>query len=139
MKVKEIMHEGAECVAPDTPVELIAKKMLAEDIGAIPVGRGGEVIGMVTDRDITLRAVASGRDISGLTANDVMTRRVKSCHDSDDVDDAVQLMELEHIRRLPVLNRQDKLVGMLSIGDIAGVLPRDVTGELMQTVSAHHA
>lgn len=139
MKVKEIMHEGAECAAPDTPVELIAKKMLDEDIGAVPVRRGGEIIGIVTDRDITLRAVATGRDISRLTAGDVMTNGVKSCHESDDVDDAVQLMELGHIRRLPVLNKRDKLVGMLSIGDVAGVLPRDVTGELMQTVSAHHA
>jgi CBS domain-containing protein len=138
MKVKEIMHKGAESVTPDTPVQLIAKKMLDEDIGAMPVRRDGHIIGIVTDRDITLRAVASGRDLSVLTASDVMSTSVKCCRDSMEVDDAVQLMEIRHVRRLPVLNKRDKLVGMLSVGDVSGVMPRDLTGELMQAVSAHH-
>ncbi|HUG99255.1 MAG TPA: CBS domain-containing protein [Gammaproteobacteria bacterium] len=138
MKVKEIMHKGVECVAADTPVELIAKKMLDEDIGAVPVRRDGRLIGIVTDRDITLRAVASGRDLRKLTASDVMTSGVTSCHDSTEIDDALQMMETRHVRRMPVLNKNDQLVGMLSVGDVTDAMPRDVTAELMQAVSAHH-
>jgi CBS domain-containing protein len=139
MKVKEIMHEGVECVAPDTPVELVARKMLDEDIGAIPVRRDGRLIGIITDRDIALRAVAGGRDPYKLTAGDIMTSSVTSCRDDAEVDDALQLMETRHIRRLPVLNESDSLVGMLSVGDVTGAMPRDVTGDLMRAVSAHHA
>jgi CBS domain-containing protein len=138
MKVKEIMHKGAEYVSPDTSVELLAKKMLDEDVGAIPVRRDGQVVGIVTDRDIVLRGIASGRNLSLLTASDVMSSGVKYCRDNEDVDHAVAVMESGHVRRLPVLNRKDKLVGMLSVGDISGVVPREVTGELMQAVSAHH-
>ena len=139
MKVKDIMHKGVECAAPDTPVELLAKKMLDEDIGAIPVRRDSDVIGIVTDRDITLRAVASGRALSRLTAGDVMSTGVKFCRADADIDDAVQLMENRHIRRLLVLDRKDKLVGMLSLSDISRGMPRDVSGELAQAVSSHHA
>jgi CBS domain-containing protein len=139
MKVKEIMHKGAECGAPDTPVTMLATKMLGEDIGAIPIRQDGQLIGIVTDRDITLRAVANGRDVSKLTAKDVMTRGVTCCQDTENVDDAMQLMESKHIRRLPVLDKNDKLVGMLSLGDISDAMPRDITGELTQAVSAHHA
>lgn len=138
MKVKEIMHEGVECVAADTPVELIAKKMLDADIGAVPVRRDGQLIGIVTDRDITLRGVASGRDLHKLTASDVMTAGVTSCHDSTEIDDALQMMETRHVRRLPVLNKKDQLVGMLSVGDVTDAMPRDVAAELMHAVAAHH-
>lgn len=139
MKVREIMHKGVECVAPDTPVEMLAKRMLDEDIGAVPVRQGIQVVGIVTDRDIALRAVASGRNLAKLTASDVMSRDVKFCRESEEVTDAVRLMESRHIRRLPVLDRQDELVGILSLGDISGAMSRDMTGELVQAVSAHHA
>jgi CBS domain-containing protein len=138
MKVSDIMHRGVKWVTPETPVVELAKRMLDEDVGAIPVRHEGEIIGIVTDRDITLRAVASGRDLSSLMARDVMTRDVNWCHDSENVKDAVELMERKHIRRLPVLDDRDRLVGMLSLGDISGTAPRKLTAELMQSVSAHH-
>ncbi|WP_342238574.1 CBS domain-containing protein [Inquilinus sp. OTU3971] len=139
MKVKEIMHSGTACVAPDTFVVTLAKKMLNDDIGALPVHENGRLIGIVTDRDIALRAIASGKNASVLTAKEVMTSDVSCCHDTDEVNDAVRLMESKHIRRLPVLDKSDKVVGMLSLGDISTAMPREVTGELMQAVSAHHA
>jgi len=139
MKVKEIMHKGAECVAPDTFVITLAKKMLTDDIGVLPVHENGRLIGIVTDRDIALRAFANGKDVSMLTARDVMTKRVSCCHDTEEVAGAVRLMESKHIRRLPVLDENDKLVGMLCLGDVSTAMPREVTGELMQAVSAHHA
>jgi CBS domain-containing protein len=139
MKVKEIMHKGAECVAPDTFVTTLAKKMLVDDIGVLPVHENGRLIGIVTDRDIALRAIANGKDVSTLTAREVMTSGVSCCHDIENVEDAVRLMESKHIRRLPVLDENEKLVGMLSLGDVSAAMSRDVTGELMQAVSAHHA
>jgi CBS domain-containing protein len=76
MKVKKMMHKNVEWVSPDTPVRTLAKKMRQYDIGAIPVGENDGLIGMVTDRDITVRGVANGKDVSKLTARDVMTKGV---------------------------------------------------------------
>src|SRR5271165_7220713 len=76
MKVKKMMHRGIEWVSPDTPVRTLAKKMRQYDIGAIPVGERDRLVGMVTDRDITVRGVANGKDLSKLTARDVMTKGV---------------------------------------------------------------
>ena len=86
MKIKEAMHKGVEWVSPNTPVTMLAKKMRQFDIGAIPVGENDRLIGMVTDRDITLRGLGDGKDVSRLTARDVMTKRVIYCRESEDVE-----------------------------------------------------
>lgn len=138
MKVREIMHKGVEWVAPDTPVTTIAKKMKQFDIGAIPVGENDRLIGMVTDRDITLRAVANGKDISKLTARDVMSTGVTWCRDSEDVDQAALTMESKKIRRLPVINDNKRMVGILSLGDLSQAASQRTTAELAKAVSAHH-
>ena len=83
MKVKKMMHKGVEWVSPDTTVTALAKKMQQSDIGAIPVGEDDRLIGMVTDRDITVRGVVSGKDLAKLTARDVMTAGVIYCRDSE--------------------------------------------------------
>jgi CBS domain-containing protein len=83
MKVKNSMHKGVQWVSPDTPVTALAAAMREQDIGAIPVGENDRLVGMVTDRDIAVRAVANGRDISALTARDVMTNGIVWCRDSD--------------------------------------------------------
>jgi CBS domain-containing protein len=93
MKVKQIIHKGVEWVSPSTPVTTLAKKMLNLDVGAIPVGENDRLIGMVTDRDIALRALADGKDPSKLTAKDVMTKGIIWCRDSDDVNEAARTME----------------------------------------------
>jgi CBS domain-containing protein len=139
MKVRDLMHTGVEWVAPTTPVPALAKLMRDSDVGAIPIGENDRLIGMVTDRDITVRAVANGRDVAKLTAADVMTKGVVYCRDFEDVDDAVRLMENKRIRRLPVINEQKRMVGMLSLGDISHAGSREFTAEVMQSVSAHHA
>jgi CBS domain-containing protein len=138
MKVREIMHKGVEWVTPDTPVTTIAKKMKQFDIGAIPVGENDRLIGMVTDRDITLRAVANGKDISKLTARDVMSTGVTWCRDSEDVDQAALTMESKKIRRLPVINDNKRMVGILSLGDLSQAASQRTTAELAKAVSAHH-
>jgi CBS domain-containing protein len=138
MKVKDAMHKKAEWVGPDTPVADIAKKMKDLDIGSIPVGENDRLIGMVTDRDITCRAVANGKDCSKLTARDVMTKGIVFCRDTEDLDDALRIMEQKKIRRLPVIDDKKRMVGMLSFGDVSRAAPYELAGELMAAVSAHH-
>jgi predicted transcriptional regulator len=138
MKVKEMMHKGVEWVAAETPVAMLARKMMQHDIGAIPVGDNDRLIGMVTDRDITVRAVANGKDISKLTAKDVMTKGIVYCQDSEDVNDAVRIMESKKIRRLPVLDENKRMVGMLSLGDVSHTASHEIAAEVMKAVSAHH-
>ncbi len=138
MKVRSAMHKGAEWVAPETPVAQVAKKMKELDVGSIPVGENDKLIGMVTDRDITCRAVANGRDLSKLTARDVMTKGVVYCRDSEELDDALRIMESKKIRRLPVIDDKKRMVGMLSCGDVSHAASHELSGELMAAVSAHH-
>ena len=139
MKVRDLMHRGIELASPDTPIAKLAKTMLEKDVGAIPVGKNGQLLGMVTDRDITIRAVASGKDIANLTAQDVMTKGVVCCRDSDNVKNAVHTMEAKQIRRLPVIDENSQLVGMLSLGDISQATSGKIAREVMKAVSAHHA
>ncbi len=139
MKVKEMMHTGIEWAAPDAPITTLAQTMLRHDIGAIPVGENDRLIGMVTDRDITVRAVAKGKDISKLTARDVMTKGVIWCRDSEDVDDVAYIMEIKKVRRLPVINENKRMVGMLSLGDVSHTASRGITAEVTKAVSGHHA
>ena len=119
MKVKDAMHEGCEWVSPDTKVTEIAKRMRRSDIGAVPVGENDKLIGMVTDRDICCKGVANGHDVETLTARDVMTVGIAFCRDSDDVEDAAELMERRRIRRLPVIDKNKRMIGMLSLGDVS--------------------
>ena len=130
MKVKNAMHKGAEWVAPQTSVADVAKKMKELDVGSIPVGENDKLIGMVTDRDITCRAVANGHDLSKLTARDVMTKGIFYCRDSEELDDALRIMETRKIRRLPVIDENKRMVGMLSFGDISHAASHELSGEL---------
>jgi len=139
MKVRDAMHRGVEWVGPDTAVSEVARKMRDLDIGAIPVGENDRLVGMVTDRDIACRAVADGNDCNKLTTRDVMTKGVVYCLDSEDVDDAIRIMEQKQIRRLPVINEKKRLVGMLSLGDISHATSHELSGEVVAAVSAHHA
>ena len=102
MKVKNAMHKGVEWVSPDTPISVIATKMRQLDIGAIPVGENDRLIGMVTDRDITVRGVANGKDVSKLTARDVMTKGVIWCRDTDKAKGSATAKS--YVRKIEYLN-----------------------------------
>jgi CBS domain-containing protein len=138
MKVKNAMHKGAEWVAPETPIAQIATKMKELDVGALPVGENDRLIGMVTDRDITCRGVANGHDIAKLTARDVMTKGIFYCRDSEELEDALRIMESRKIRRLPVIDEKKRMVGMLSLGDISQAASHELSGELVSAVAEHH-
>ena len=139
MKVEKMMHKGIEWVSPDTSIVALAKKMQQFDIGAIPVGENDRLIGMVTDRDVVIRGVADGKDPSKLTARDVMTKGVIYCRDSEDVDEVARITESKQIRRLPVIDANKRMVGMISLGDVSHAASREVAAEVTRAVSAHHA
>ncbi len=138
MKVKKAMHEGAVWIAPDMPLREIAKKMKDEDIGALPVGEKDRLVGMVTDRDIVCRAVASGKDIAKLRARDVMTKGITYCRTEQNLKEALDLMEKHAIRRLPVIDENKRMAGILSLGDISHSASQEDTADVVKAVSAHH-
>lgn len=138
MKVKEAMHEGCTWCSPDTPLSEVAKILRDEDIGAVPIGENDRLIGMVTDRDIACRGVTQGGDLSSLTARDVMTEGIEWCLEDDDIHTAVQKMEDQQLRRMPVMNSEKRMVGILSLGDISHAVALKQSGEFASAVSAHH-
>ena len=138
MKVHEIMHEGVTWVSPDTGIAELARKMRDEDIGSIPIGENDRLVGMVTDRDIVCKGVADGRDMTSLTARDVMSGPIIYCRSDEDVEDAVRIMEEHAIRRLPVIVENKRMVGMLSLGDVADAANRSITAEMTRAVADHH-
>ena len=138
MEIAKIMHAPAEWVEADTPVAEVARRMKDEDIGAVPVGRDDRLIGMVTDRDLALRVLGEGRDPTTTTAEQVMTAGVVWCLTTQTVEDAAHMMEQKKIRRLPVIDENKRLVGMLSLGDIADAMPRQLLGEVVTAVADHH-
>ena len=139
MKVKNAMHKPVKCVEPDTLVREVAKRMRTGDVGAIPVQHNGVLVGMITDRDIACRAVANGADLDSLHARDIMTTNVTTCEAEDDVMTALACMKKKHIRRLPVVDHSNGVVGILSLGDISHKVSSDISGQVLRSVSAHHA
>ena len=139
MKVKEAMHKGVDWVSPDTPVSELAKLMREHDIGAIPIGENDRLIGMVTDRDIVCKGLAEDTfDASKATAHDVMTPGIHCCRDDDDLAKAVRHMEQLQVRRLPVINKSKRMVGILSLGDLSRSASGDLLSEWVKSVSSHH-
>lgn len=118
-QVRDLMTAHAEWVGADTPVREVAKKMRDKGIGCLPVGENDRLIGMITDRDITCRAVADGLDLSQAKARDVMSKGVTWCFEDQSGAEATKMMESKNIRHLPVLSRAKRIVGMLSFGDLA--------------------
>jgi CBS domain-containing protein len=139
MKVKDTMHKGVEWVGPDTPVTELAKLMRQHDIGALPVGENDQLIGMVTDRDIVCKGLADDSfDAGRATARDVMTPGIHCCREDDDLAEAVRHMEVLNVRRLLVINRSKRMVGILSLGDVSHSAPGGLLAECVKSVSAHH-
>ena len=120
MKVKDVMHKGVDWVSPNTPVTELAKLMREHDIGCIPIGEDDRLIGMVTDRDIVCNGLASNSfDAGRAMARDVMTEGIHCCREDDDLAKAVHHMEKLKLRRLPVMNKSKRMVGIISLGDVS--------------------
>src|SRR5438876_841455 len=119
MKIHELMTRGIETVSSGATIEFAGKKMQASNIGFLPVLDSEKVVGIVTDRDIVVRAVSAGLRPHMTTVGQVMTKRVLSCYDDDSITDAAMLMEKHFVHRLIVLDRPGRLVGIVSLSDIA--------------------
>jgi CBS domain-containing protein len=120
MQVSKVMTRDAECVRPDNTLQEAARKMRDLDVGPLPVcGDNDRLVGMVTDRDIAVRAVADGQDTRTTQVRDVMTPDIIYCYEDQDVGEAARLMKEKQVRRLVVLNRDKRLVGIVSLGDLA--------------------
>ena len=135
MKVRQAMSSAPKAVRPETPVAEAAQLMKSEDVGSLPVvENGGQVVGMVTDRDIVIRAVATGGDLSTKTVADVASRDVEIVRPDQDLDEALRLMALRRVRRLPVVE-EGRLVGILAQADVAKEAPGHKTGEVVGEIS----
>ena len=120
MQVKEIMTSGVECTQPNATLREAARIMRDMDVGPLPVcGDDDRLAGIITDRDITVRAVAEGKDPDATPVRDVMTPKIIYCYEDQDVSDAAHMMEQNQVRRLVVLNHDKRLVGIVSLGDLA--------------------
>ena len=137
MKLSEIMTGEVAILQPDDSLQFAAKKMRDLNIGFLPVCDGEDLIGVISDRDIIIRALAEGMDGSIMLGRDMMTTPAIYCFDDQDVSEAAQIMEENQIRRLVVISRVDnRLVGIVSLGDLARTEPVDRSGKVLQKVSA---
>jgi CBS domain-containing protein len=130
------MTPNVETIHPDRPLQEAAEMMKTLDVGSLPVCDNRRLLGMLTDRDITVRAVAAGRDPTRTKVGDTMTPAMIYCFEDQEIQEAATLMEQHQIRRLPILNRNQQLVGIVSLGDLA-VESKDerLSGEVLEEVS----
>jgi CBS domain-containing protein len=137
MQVHEVMTRHAQCIRPPESIAAAARQMKDLDIGALPVcGDNDRLVGMITDRDITVRATAAGRDPGGTRVQDVMTPGIVYVFEDQDVTEAAQLMKENQVRRLPVLDRAKRLVGIVSLGDLAvDTRDEELVGATLEAVS----
>ena len=136
MQVQEIMTPEVEVIHPDATLKEAAEKMSRLEVGPLPVCDGKQLVGMLTDRDITIRATAQGRDPNTTKVREAMTSEVVYCFTDQEVQIAAQMMEMRQIRRVPVLNRNKQLVGIVSLGDIAvETQDQELAGKTLEGVS----
>jgi CBS domain-containing protein len=135
MKIQDIMTTNVECVWPDDTLQEAALKMKEMEIGPLPVCDGGRILGMITDRDITIRSVALGCDPRSTMVRDIMTREIIRCYEDEECEEAERLMETRQVRRILVVNRDEQLVGILSLADLAATGSAQRVGEVLQEVS----
>ena len=136
MRVSEAMTREVRICTPGQPIREVARTMAAIDVGALPVGENDRLIGMITDRDIAVRAVAQGKG-PDTPVREIMSEHVEYCYDDGDLDRVAGGMAQVRVRRLPVVNREKRLVGILSLGDVARRgNQREIVAETFAGVSA---
>ena len=135
MLINDVMTRYPAYCRPDDSVESVAKLMLERDCGVIPVCEGRRVIGVITDRDITCRGVAAGTSAMDAPVREIMSSPVYCVHEHDDVQAAVDLMEEKQVRRLPVLDERDELVGIIAPSDLAPLFASTNVADFLLAVS----
>src|ERR687895_864749 len=134
MRVSDAMTRDVRIVTPGQSIREVAKLMQEIDAGSMPVGENDRLIGMITDRDIAIRAVAQGKG-PDTPVREVMSKDIKFCYDDEDLEHVAKNMGDIQVRRLPVVNREKRLVGIISLGDVARTEGGDTTGEAVSGVS----
>lgn len=138
-RIKDIMTKDVECAAPEMTVREAAEKMKSRNIGSLPVCEGKKVVGIVTDRDVTIRSTASGGDPNQTKVSDVMSKDVVSVGPEDDLKRAEQLMHDRQLRRLPVVDPGGQLVGYLAMARVARKETATQAGRVLKGVSQPNA
>src|SRR5262245_60123154 len=133
MLVREIMTTNVECIAPDTTIRDAAQKMKSLDVGFLPVCDKDRLTGTLTDRDIVLRAIADGRDLSSSIEN-IFSKDVFYCFDDEDVETCAENMRENEVKRMLILDRNKRLAGVVSIGDLSKV-EQQAAGDTLKDIS----
>jgi CBS domain-containing protein len=133
-KVADVMTQRPRAVAPQTPLTEVAQVMESDDVGSVPLVEGDRLVGIVTDRDIVVRAIAKGKDPTGMPASDISSRELVTVHPDDDLSDALELMAKHQVRRIAV-TADDRLVGVVSQADVARQGKDKDTGQVVEGIS----
>lgn len=134
-KVHEVMTDRPRCVTAETTVSEAARLMKSEDVGSLPVLDGEKLTGIVTDRDIVLQAVAEEKDPRGMPVREVASREVVRVNADEDLSSALQLMASQQVRRLPVVDDEGRLVGILAQADVAREAKDKDSGQMLHDIS----
>lgn len=138
MKVQEIMSTKVESVSPTTTLRTTARKLSDLGVGALPVvDENGKLLGIVTDRDVSVYAIAMGHDPQSTEIQKVMTKEVFTCQEGQTINEAAEIMEQHHIRRLAVMGNGDTIAGFLSVDDLAHV-SRELAGAVLEAATPTH-
>jgi CBS domain-containing protein len=135
-QVRDVMTANPDCVSENDSLRDVARIMKDKDTGVVPVVDGRKIIGLITDRDIVVRGLAEGKDLGNATVTELMTKPVRSVRDDASVNEALELMSRAEVRRVAVVNNNDELVGIISIGDISVQTDKDnKVGQAMESIS----
>jgi CBS domain-containing protein len=134
-KVREVMTDRPRCVTPETPVSEAAELMESQDVGSLPILDGEKLAGVVTDRDIVIRAVAKGKDPRGMPVREVASREVVTIRPDEDLSEALKLMASYQVRRIPVVDDDNRLVGVVAQADVAREGKEKDVGHMLEDIS----
>jgi CBS domain-containing protein len=133
--IRELMTSNPRTIEPSTPIVDAARIMRDDNVGSIPIVEGDQLWGTITDRDVTIRAVAEGRDLQGTTVGELASRDLVTVDPQQDLDEALRLMAQHQVRRLPVVEEDGRLVGIVAQADVAQLGDDARTGETVQQIS----
>jgi len=134
-KIRDVMTPNPQCVSATDTIRDAARIMQRTDTGVVPVVEGRKIIGLITDRDIVVRLVAEGLDTASTTVHEAMTKSVRKVNEDTTVDEVVSLMSNAQIRRVPVVNKQDELVGIVSMKDLTASDETKKVGKAIEEIS----
>jgi CBS domain-containing protein len=135
-RVRDVMTPDPQCVSESDTIMEAARIMQSADTGIVPVVDGKKIIGLITDRDIVVRLIAEGKDVQKARVNEVMTKSVRKVDEDSPISEVVELMSNAQIRRVPVVNNRDEIVGIVSMADLANsTTPTGKVGKAMEEIS----